>query len=118
MSDSPGFMITLLNGRRFFIENENWPGHKGDTIAFDADKIFELHVMPTGQNQLQCTCEKVEKSPFKVKWISLQLAAIATIEKVSAESFIWQSVMKAKSNLVLPNVQEISQGRQKFGKVK
>jgi hypothetical protein len=115
-------MITLLNGRRFFIENENWPGHKGDTIAFDADKIYELHVelqvMPTGKNQLQCTCEKVEKSPFRAKWISLQLAAIATIEKVGAESFIWQSVMKAKSNLVLPNVQEIAQGRQKFGKVK
>lgn len=118
MSDSPGFMITLLNTRRFFIESKDWPEERGPYIAAAGDKVFELHIMPTGQNQIQCTTEKLEKTPFKTTWIKIPVSAIATIEGVREESFIWQSVLKAKSNLIIPNVQEIQGTRQKFGKVK
>jgi len=128
MTEAPGFMIILLNGRRFFVETENWPGERGQHIEVDGDKIFELYIMPKGPDQLQCTSVRLEKSPFKTVWIKIPVSAVASIEKVSAESFVWQSVYMAKSNLVLPNVQEIQQGtkeqairehgRQKFRKVK
>jgi len=107
MTEAPGFMITLLNTRRFFVESENWPdtrdanGWQGD-IAIDADKVFELHIVPTGPNQIQCTTERLEKTPFKTSWLKIPISAIATIEKVDESSFIWQSVYKAKTNIVLP----------------
>jgi hypothetical protein len=122
--EAPGFMITMLNGRRFFIETEHWPRIERDgNITLDGENVFELMIAPAGQNQINCTSGRVTKGPWQTTWIEIRGTAIATIEKVSTESFIWQSVFKAKSNLVLPgspvpNVQEVSQGRQKFRKVK
>jgi hypothetical protein len=113
-------MITLLNTRRFFVEAKNWPEERGLYISVDGDKVFELHIVPMGQNQIQCTSERLEKTPFRTSWIKIPISAIATIERVDESSFIWQSVYKAKTNIVLPgtpNVQDIG-GRQKFGKVK
>jgi hypothetical protein len=120
--EAPGFMIVCLNGRRFFVETENWPEERGQYIIVEGNKVYELHVLPSGDNQIQCTSQKLDKTPFKTTWIKIPVSAIASIEKIGADSFVWQSVMKAKSNLVLPgspvsNIRDI-QGRQKFGKVK
>jgi hypothetical protein len=119
MSEAPGFMVTMTNGRRFFIEREHWPsvGRDGN-ITLYGENVFELTIVPAGQNQLNCMSGRVTKGPWQTTWIEIRGTAISTIEKVSTESFIWQSVMLAKSNLVLPNVQEVQQGRQRFKKVK
>jgi hypothetical protein len=120
MSDAPGFMITMTNGRRFFIETEHWPRvEKDGNITLDGENVFELNIMPMGPQTIQCMSERVTKGAWRTTWIELRGTAISTIEKVSDESFVWQSVYKAKSNLVLPNVQEVQpMSRQKFRKVK
>lgn len=117
--EAPGFMVTMTNGRRFFIEREHWPGVGRDgNVILDGENVFELNIAPLGPNQIQCMTERITKGAWRTTWIELRGTAISTIEKVSTESFIWQSVYKAKSNLVLPgapisNVRDI-QGRQKF----
>ena len=117
--EAPGFMVTMLNGRRFFIETEHWPRVERDgNITLDGENVFELNIMPAGQNQIQCMSERVTKGAWRTTWIELRGAAISTIEKVSTESFIWQSVMKARSNLILPGSQEVKQSRMKFKEVK
>ena len=121
--EAPGFMIVCLNGRRFFVETENWPEERGQYIAVEGSKVFELFITPAGDNLINCTSAKLAETPFKTTWIKIPVSAIASIEKISTDSFVWQSVMKAKSNLVIPgptvlNVQDIQQGRQRFGKRK
>lgn len=101
MNEAPGFMITTIDKRMFFIETNNFPEFKDGYIELHGDKAFELFITPVSPKQIQCTSELLKKTPLKTTWIKIPEHAIVSIQKILENSFIWQSVVQCRSNIIL-----------------
>lgn len=101
--EAPGYMINLIDRRAFFVQTDDWPGFKDGYLELKGNKAYELYFTPAPGNRINCSSELLRNTPPKTTWMKIPEHAIMMIQKVSENSFIWQSVVKCRSNIILAN---------------
>lgn len=103
INEADGFLITLLSGRKFFIDNNHYHEDAYGNITFKGNHAIEIALIQKGPGApLECLASKVHETPLKITWSKIFKHAILSIEKIDERSFIYETVIKARSNIVIP----------------
>jgi len=101
IQEADGFLITLLSGRKLFVENKHYQEDVDGNITFKGNHAIEIALIKKGQG-LECLASKVHETPLKITWSKIYKHAIASMEKIDERSFLYETILKARSNIIIP----------------
>jgi len=108
-----GYLITLVGGAMFFIDEKDYQEDPAGKINVKGDKCFQVHIFPDRQpGRLLCNTSKLCDLPTKVKEITIYKQAVMMVERISQDSFVYESIVKSRSNLIIPKGVPVAKERE------
>ena len=98
-----GWLLTLINGQMIFCPDSVLVTDKEGNYVFDGDGVYMVMIVPQPNNQVQCQVMRPKRSPSRVAEIIIPKHGIMRKEKVLEDSFIYKTVIKDRSNIILPD---------------
>ena len=111
-----GYLITLLSGRKLFIETNHYEEDAEGNIIFQGNHAFEVALIQKESGRLECLVSKTHETPLKITWSKIYKHAIISKEKIDESSFIYETIIKARSNIIIPKGVNIGKTEQGGGK--
>ena len=103
IQEADGFLITLLSGCKLFVENKHYLEDADGNITFKGNHAIEIALIQRKPGaQLECLASKVHETPLKITWSKIYKTAIASMEKIDERSFLYETILKARSNIIIP----------------
>lgn len=93
--------LARLQDRFVFFDSESILDEDEDFLVLDAHKSFDI-MMSQVDNKINCMSSKMSDNPVKLKRVSVNKKFILEILSIDADSFIYQSVVQARSGLIVP----------------
>ena len=98
-----GWLLTLNNGQMLYSPESLLNSDKEGNYIFDGDEVYMVMIVPQPKNQIQCQVMRPKRSPSRVAKIVIPKHGIMRKEKILEDSFIYTTVIKDRSNIILPD---------------
>jgi len=94
---APGYLVSLLNGRQIYVSVEQWD-EDAQWYKFSVECVTEIKIIQEG-HKMQCQARSLSKSLFGILEIRFPVGAIAMVERVTRDSFVYRAVIEATTGL-------------------
>ena len=109
-----GWLLTLNNGQMIFSLESLLVQDKEGNYILDGDEVYVVmmrveHNQKLNTDRLQCAIIKPKRAPERIAEIIIPKHGIMKKERICEDSLIYTTVVKERSNLILPGNVNIPQ---------
>ena len=104
-----GWLLTLHTGQMIFCPDSLQVTDKEGNYVLDGDEVYIVMMRLQPQNRVECAVIKPKRAPERIAEIIIPKHGIVKKERLYEDSLIYTTVVKERSNIILPGNANIPQ---------